>query len=406
MLPLPAYVAVGATPIQHVVIIVQMGQTLSSLFNGYPGANTVTTDPYTGKVLTTRTIAESNCNPAHTYVGFQTDWANGAMTGFNPGGGSGCVTGTAYSYVQSADTAPYWTLAESGGLAANALQPNEGPAGPAHQFLIAGQAGYPDALSENAPLSGGGEGPADFSCADLTTQIPLIDMRTAYPAAQTTTGPACETYPTILDELETAGFTWNYYGSNSAVDLTSLQQWIAPNVSSQIYNTPAREAHVIYPETTFLTDVAAGTLASVTYVSPSGENSDAAGHTTGGGPAWVTSVVSAVQASKFWNSTAIFITWADWGGWYDNVCGGPSTALTTLYSGSPNPYVYGCRVPIIVVSPFAKPGYVNTTRRSYVSILRFVETVFALPSLGTLDKYEPDDMTVFFDWWRGNRRWL
>ena len=81
---------------------------------------------------------------------------------------------------------------------------------------------------------------------------------------------------------------------------------------------------------------------------PSGRSSDHPGINDGSGPSWVAPIVNAIGNSQYWSNTVIFITWDDWGGWYDHV------APTVI-----NSYEYGFRVPLIVVSPFAKQGYIS-----------------------------------------------
>ncbi len=88
-----------------------------------------------------------------------------------------------------------------------------------------------------------------------------------------------------------------------------------------------------------------------------------------GGPRWVTKVVNAIGTSKYWQDTAIVILWDDWGGWYDSVAQ-PEVNYTSL----------GFRVPMIVVSPFARPGYVSHTQYEFGSVLKFVEDRFGLGS--------------------------
>jgi phospholipase C len=92
-----------------------------------------------------------------------------------------------------------------------------------------------------------------------------------------------------------------------------------------------------------------------------------------------------VGASPFWNSTAVLITWDDWGGWYDHV---PPVAVDSMG--------LGFRVPLIVVSPYARPGYISHTQHEFGSFLRFTEEAFNLPSLGTRDAIS-DDLSDCFD---------
>jgi phospholipase C len=104
------------------------------------------------------------------------------------------------------------------------------------------------------------------------------------------------------------------------------------------------------------------------------------------GPDWVASVVNAIGASPYWDSTAIFVAWDDWGGWYDHVAPPQVDAMGL-----------GFRVPVIVVSPYAKRGYVSHVTHESSGFLRYIEEVFGLPSLGTRDSIA-DDFNDCFDY--------
>jgi phospholipase C len=143
---------------------------------------------------------------------------------------------------------------------------------------------------------------------------------------------------------------------------------------------------VVLNQTQVLTDIANSQLQQVTWVIPSGQASDHAESNDGSGPSWVASVVNAIGSSPYWANTAIFITWDDWGGWYDHV------APPLIY----NSYEYGFRVPLIVVSPYAKRAYVSHVTHDFGSILKFIEEDFTLPSLGYADA-RADDLLDCFD---------
>jgi phospholipase C len=97
----------------------------------------------------------------------------------------------------------------------------------------------------------------------------------------------------------------------------------------------------------------------------------------------VSSIVSAIGSSQYWKDTAIFVTWDDWGGWYDHV------APPKIDQNGP-----GFRVPLIAISPYAKHGYVSHGQLETSSITRYIEEIFNLPSLGQRDATAnaPDDM--------------
>jgi phospholipase C len=152
--------------------------------------------------------------------------------------------------------------------------------------------------------------------------------------------------------------------------------------------------NVIIPETQVLNDISAGKLAQVSWVIPTGVNSDHASYADAtGGPSWVASVVNAVGNSSYWSNTAIIITWDDWGGWYDHV---PPPKVVNDGTSWGSGYVYGFRVPLIVVSPYAKAGYISHVQHDFGSILNLVEETFGLPSLGYADAHA-DDLSDCFD---------
>jgi hypothetical protein len=104
----------------------------------------------------------------------------------------------------------------------------------------------------------------------------------------------------------------------------------------------------------------------------------------GCGPSWVALVVNAIGNSPYWSNTAVIVTWDDWGGWYDHV------APPIL-----NSYEYGFRVPMLVISPYAKLAYISHATHDFGSILKFAEATFGLPSLGYADVSADDHSDIF-----------
>jgi phospholipase C len=154
-----------------------------------------------------------------------------------------------------------------------------------------------------------------------------------------------------------------------------------------------------------LKDIAACNLRSVSWVIPSGQNSDHARGNDGGGPSGVASIVNAIgnsagcdNHSGYWDNTAIFITWDDWGGWYDHE---PPEILAQPQGD----YQYGFRVPLVVVSAYTPKAYVNNRRHDFGSILRFIEHNFGVVEgkLNFADARAQNDLTGFFDLTRSPR---
>jgi phospholipase C len=127
----------------------------------------------------------------------------------------------------------------------------------------------------------------------------------------------------------------------------------------------------------------------MSWVIPDNENSDHPGTGADTGPSWVAAVVNAIGQSSYWKSTAIIVVWDDWGGWYDHVPP-PKTDFGGL----------GLRVPMIVVAPYAKRGYVSHNQYEFGSIVQFIEDNWSMPRLGTTDVRAASFVNDFFDFKR------
>ncbi len=184
----------------------------------------------------------------------------------------------------------------------------------------------------------------------------------------------------LMDLLERKALTWRYYQAVSGSGI-----WNGPDAILHIRTSRGYAGHIAVPPSQVLTDIADRQLADVVWVTPTALASDHAEATNGSGPSWVASVVNAIGESKYWDTTVIFVTWDDWGGWYDHV-------PPKLY----NSYELGFRVPLIVVSPYAKKHYVSHVQHEFGSILKFTEKIFGLPSLDTTDA-RSDDLFDCFD---------
>ncbi|HEY2475383.1 MAG TPA: alkaline phosphatase family protein [Candidatus Cybelea sp.] len=382
----------GSAPITHVVIIIQENRTVDNLFNSLPGANTVQSGANSlGKSVALR--PEPLTAPydlSHRHSAWRVDYANGSLNGFNVAP-SNCTAARAcpgravraYAYVPQSEVQPYYDLAEAYAFGDQMFATNQGPSFPAHQYLISGTSAISDGsdllASENPTTS---RGKATGGCdSPAGSKVTVIDpsgneSQKVYPCFQRTS---------LMQELDNAGLSWRYYQEQPGPGL-----WNAVNAIQPLWQSDA--ANVISPSEQVLTDISNGNLANVTWITPSGAASDHAGRTDGSGPSWVTSIVNAIGQSQYWGSTAIFVTWDDWGGWYDHV-------QPPLY----NSYELGFRVPLLVISPYAKPGYISHVQHEFGSILRFTEENFGLPSLGTTDA-RADDLSDCFNFWQARTR--
>ncbi len=374
---LPPSITAARLKIKHIVIIMQENRSFDNLFYGFPGADTATSGMDKGTSIDLQPLPLAvKQDLDHTHPGWWKDWDNGQMDNFIHGQ-KFTIPYQPYTYVPQSDIEPYWTLAQSYTLGDRMFQSNTGPSYVAHQYMIAGQSDDADENPDNGYYWG---------CdAPTGTTVKMIgpngtDLPGVFP---------CFDYQTMADLLDAKGITWRYYATNySAMTGPKLASyiWSAYDAIRHIRFGPDWTTNVISPDTQVLTDIQNGQLAQVTWIVPMGPYSDHAGASTGEGPDWVASITNAIGASQFWDSTVIFIAWDDWGGWYDHV-DPPSVDNMGL----------GFRVPVIVVSPYAKHGYVSHVTHEFASFLKYTEEIFNLPSLGTRD-VNADDFADCFDY--------
>jgi phospholipase C len=365
-----ARAAAGAGKIEHVVYIVQENRSFDNLFQGYPGADTVDS----GKDSEGRQIA---LRPVSLATAYEIDHSADAM--FAACDGAGKLAGTKcrmdgfdreqplgnapkdpqYVYVPHNETKPYFDMAHEWVLADRMFQSQLDESFVAHQYIIAAQA------KSSADVPG-----LQWGCTGgVEDVVPTITHARTYGDSQR----PCFNYQTLGDELDGAGLSWRFYTSKYGRPTSGF--WSGYQAIKHIFYGPDWRKDVITPQKTFLTDVAQGKLARFTWITPLCKDSDHIACGGGFGPSWVTALVNAVGESKFWKTTVIFVQWDDWGGLYDHV---------------PPPYRgydgVGFRVPLLVISPYAKKNYVSHVQYETTSVLRFAEDLFGLAQLTDADQ--------------------
>jgi phospholipase C len=384
-------VRVARTRITHVVYIIQENRSFNNLFQGYPGAYTVSS----GKDSKGRVIKLTPLSLAFKY-----DIDHSAKAMFAACNGRGPLPGTKcrmngfnrellydgppdgqYVYVPHRESKPYFDMAHEWVLADRMFQSQLDESFVAHQYIIAAQA----QSSVDLPYGPWGceQGPSDF--------IYTIDQKRKYSSPET----PCFDYQTLGDELDRAGLSWRFYTSkDGAPSSGSGSYWSGYQAVKHIYDGPDW-TKVITPQKTVLTDVAAGKLANFTWVTPLCINSDHPNCAGAYGPSWVATLVNAIGKSKFWDSTAIFVQWDDWGGLYD-----PVPPPFRDYDG------LGFRVPLLVISPYARKNYVSHVQYETASVLRFAEDLFGLGRLGAADSRATSPAADCFDFTRRARAFV
>ena len=432
-------------PIQHVIVVVQENRTPDNLFqqdstlitNGADIASSGSCHG-TGVPLHGRPLADCY-DSGHGHKGpWVSMYDNGLMDGacdiqISVFGLCNPPVHPQYVYIDNSSgvVSPYFQIAERYGYGNYMFQTNQGPSLPAHQFLLSGSSSPSGVMNPlyayfDAENSHGPNGSIlDSGCSADPTQYALLidpqgtegscpnDIHCAHP---------CYEHPTLTDLLDNhkdgngnpQPITWRYYSDQEK------SYWTAPNAISHLCNNDAGnhgcgtgmgsnhdwttnvKPYLEKTRTTlapFLVDVSSPNcqLAQVTWVIPDGRWSDHPG-SIGLGPDWVANIVNSIGTSpchdviggksySFWQDSVILITWDDWGGWYDHI-----SPQNTIHIGYPNntgqKYVYGFRVPLLVVSPYVKltngnPGYISGPKTSPIyydfgSILLFIENTFGL----------------------------
>ena len=429
-----AFAALGVTmqaraapPFRHIILVIQENRTPDNLFGSHPrfepGVDVVASGTTsTGQVVPFERVPLAGCyDISHAHNAFEA-----ALTvGFDAEllDSTSCAKPLpkypAYAYADDSTgvVQPYFDIARNYGFANRMFQTNQGPSFPAHQFLFGGTSApvpsTPLFAAENLTIGGGVAG----CIAGFGQTVALIDgagSETSHPPRR-----PCFDRPVLTDLLEAASppVGWRYYAPMPG------SIWTAPDAIAHICQARVADGvrtctgqdwltHVVPDNPAqVLTDIASCNLQGVSWVIPTGENSDHANLNKGTGPQWVASIVNAVgkqtcqSGESYWNDTAILIVWDDWGGWYDHV---PPVKVVTDQARWGAGYTYGFRVPLLVVSAYTPAGFVSNQAYDFGSLLLFVERNFGLgfigPGRGTFSRYADyqaaqapfGDMETFF----------
>ena len=378
--------------IKHIVVIMQENRSFDQYFGTYPGADGFPTqngqftvcvnDPKTGQcVYPYHDPAEKNHGGPHSAGNAVADINSGKMDGFiaqaesgkadcqstnDPSCGGTSVTDV-MGYHDAREIPNYWTYAENFVLQDHLFEPNSSWSLPQHLFMVSewsarcSQAGDPmsciNALQspQNPPDFHPARNtnilnptPPDYAWTDLTYLLFKNNVSWKY-YVQTGTQPDCANdaadCPPVHQDAKTPGI-WN-----------PLPYFDTVKQDGQLQN--------ITNVTNFYKDAKDGTLPAISWITPSGPNSEHPTALVSDGQAWTTSLINAVMQSPEWDSTVILLSWDDWGGFYDNVV---------------PPHVdqngYGLRVPALVISSYAKKGFIDHQVISHDAYVKFMEDIF------------------------------
>lgn len=392
----PAPVNAGAFetrwPIKHVVFIIKENRTFDNMFGLFPGANGATTamDEDSERPLTPATVDRLPMDIRHCYKCALQAWNGGKMNGFSTGINSeGIADPYAYTQFRPEDLPNYWHWADHYVLGDNFFASAQGPSFPNHLYTIAAQSGGThenpiqdkDLLAERHRTTGLFKA---WGCDSIEgAYVTVIDKE-----GKEKKVPPCFDFETEGDLLDRAGIPWAYYSAEAD---QNGYLWSAYSAIERYRSNPKLWQQHIFPVDNLVRDIRDDRLPPVTWVTPRFELSEHPEYSFCHGENWTTKVVNAIMTSPMWKDTAIFITWDDYGGFYDHV---------------PPPQVdgfgFGIRVPLLVISPYAKAGYIDSQLGEFSSVLRFIEDNWGLTQLTHRDR-DAENLSYDFDFTQSPR---
>ena len=358
----------GLHRIEHVVFIVKENRTFDNYFGTFPGADgAICGEIHTGDIIPlSRQPDMLRHDIDHSFNAAVTAINGGRMNQFDLIQGGMDLSG--YSQFLEEDIPNYWAYARYFTLADAMFSSLTGPSFPNHLYTVAAQSNR----AINNPTSGG-----VWGCDSPTgTTVEVMDSD-----GHITRVFPCFEMRTLVDRLEEAGISWKYYapGINQSGFI-----WSALDAISQIRYSPLWDEKVV-SDMQFIADASSGELPAVSWLITGSGKSEHPPASVCMGENWTVDQINAVMQGPLWRSTAIFLTWDDFGGFYDHVP--PPHAEDGLGLGP--------RVPLLIISPFAKQGYISHTEYEFSSILKFIETRFGLPPLTERDCVANDLLDSF-----------
>jgi phospholipase C len=402
----------GIHKIKHVVVIMQENRSFDSYFGTYPGADGIprdshgrftvcVPDPRAGRCQRPyHNHSDVNAGGPHMAVDAVGDIAGGRMNGFVASVESGhidtdqlgcqaqklpstCVD--VMGYHDAREVGHYWAYAHNFVLQDHMFEPNLGWSLPAHLYMVSAWSASCASATDPAschtnldfPDTEGIMGNGIDQAAPGAALTGLLTVNDADDAAATTQ-PRDYAWTDITYLLHRDHVSWRYYLSqgtepdcaSGAMTCTPVPQNVkTPEIWNPLpdFTTVQQDNQIgnIQPDTNFFRDAYAGRLPAVSWLIPSGDNSEHAPGRVSTGQDHVTRAIDAIMSGRDWSSTAIFLAWDDWGGFYDHV-------KPPVVDGQG----YGLRVPGLVISPYARRGYVDHQQLSFDAYLKFIEDDF------------------------------
>lgn len=362
----PAAQLKTTTPIKHFMVLMQENHSFDNYFGTYPGADGTPADtcmpnPAAGKTACSKPFhvgGKAIVDLGHNVSIFDSEYNNGKLDGFVSAFDTQKGVGDlAMGYYDDRDIPYYWNLADNYVLFDRLFTSAAGGSVWNHMFWVTGAPGNPaaDALLPN--------------------------------------GESFDNVPTIFDRLQAAGVSWKFYVQNYQPDITfrtpgkgdkgSQIVWVPPLDYNRFLDNPELHNRIV-DMSEYYKDAAAGTLPAVSFMVPSGASEHPPGSVQAG-ETFVRTLINTLMRSSAWDSSAFMWTYDDWGGWYDHV-----------KPPKVDKFGYGFRSPALLVSPYAKKGYVDHTVLDFTSELKFIEKNWGVAPLSSRDA-AANNITDAFD---------
>lgn len=351
-------------PIKHIIIIDRENHSFDNIFGTFPGA-----DGATQYRAADGTLTPLGHTPDHTLLDIAHAGDNAALAvdkgqmdqfGQLPGAMQDNADIADSQYHQS-DIPLYWSYAKHFTLDDHFFATILGASFPNHLVTIAASSANtfdnPRGQTHHAWGCDGGKYSLVAAANPATGKNYLVKP--------------CFDIPTMADTFQRYHVSWRYYAPSK---YRSGYIWSAFDAIHHVRYSPLWKSNV-HTDTSFIPDVKKGKLPAVSWLVTSEEQSEHPPYSMCVGENWVAKQINAVMASKYWSSTLVVLTWDDFGGFYDHVAP-PRLDYLSL----------GIRVPTILISPYARKGYIDHHPQEFDSILRFIEDDYHLPSLTSRDR--------------------
>jgi phospholipase C len=357
-------------PIKRVIYIDLENRSFDHLFGRFPGANGATKGVRWGEEIDLVDAPEwLPGDLPHDLTAWLDSINGGAMDGFAQG-----TYGPYYAYsaFREEDIPAYWQWARNFVLGDNFFASAAGPSYANHLWFVAGQAGGVIDNPENikvkrVPDPNGGEEPLIFKSWGCDAYGDDVFVLVRDEVGNVTKHDTCFRFKTVGEQLSEQDIDWAYYAANP---YQAGYIWNAYSAIEGVYHNEEMWDEHMWPVDDLFRDIEAGALPTMTWITPRFQLSDHPPFSTKHAHNWIVDIVNKVMDGPMWDHTAIFITWDEWGGLYDHV-----------EPPKIDPWELGFRVPMLVISPYAKKGYIDDAFGEFSSPLRFVSDNWGLDHL-------------------------